>query len=119
MNAMLQARATMKAVLDHVATPTDLQVLVRIALYCNEMCVKMINERSVESDGLADVAEAVTSGMTAVNSIIDRFNKSERIGTSGPERAPLEGLIDAYEALFSTATRRESAAALAKLPGAI
>ena len=89
-NAMLQARATLKAVLDHTATEDDLAVLVRIALYCNEMCVKMIKERTVESDGLADVAQAVAAGMVAVNSIIDRHGRTSKVGTAGPEREPLE-----------------------------
>lgn len=115
-SAALQVRAALKSVLDHCAAHDDLAVLVRVALYCNAMCVKMIKGGSFESDGLADAAEAVTAGMTAVNSVIDRLNRTGKIGASGPERGQLAGLVDAYEAMFNAATRRESVEALAQIP---
>ena len=111
-----QARSALEAVLAHTGKADDIRILSRVGMYCVAMCEQMIKADTFEADGLADAAEAVTAGVEAVASVIKRFESSNKVGTTGPEKAALTGLVDAYEAIFSTATRRESALALSTLP---
>ncbi len=117
LDATLQARSALDAVLSHKATPIDVNTLIRVALYCNSMCEQMLRADTIEVDGLADIVDAVTSGLSAIQAVSDRFKRSGLIGTAGPDRQPLVLLVDAYEAIFKTATRRESIAALEAIDG--
>lgn len=114
--AELQARTALDAVLGHTGTPDDVALLLRIALYATGACEQMLRGGSVEADGLADVAEALNDGERAVLGVVDRLQRTGRVGTAGPEREPLRRLVDAYVLLFRTATRRESIAASASIP---
>lgn len=114
--AMIQARAALAGVLGHTGDADDVQVLLRIAMYCSGMCEQLLRDDTVDAEGLADAIEAVNAALAAVTSVADRLKRSGKVGTAGPEREPLERLVDAYEALFSLGTRRESTAVLDALP---
>lgn len=115
---MIEARCALGAVLNHSGNHLDVGILLRVAMYCNGMCEQMLRSNSVEQEGLIDVIEAINAGHTAVLAVAERLARSGRVGTSGAERDPLRRLVDAYEAIFTTSTRRESTAVLDAMPSA-
>lgn len=116
-DAALQARAALSAIIDGSGTTHDVYVLSRVGMYCVAMCEQMIKNGAVEGDGLADAAEAVTAGVESLAALIQRFESSGSASVQGNEGDSLTGLVEAYEAIFTTATRRESAQAMARMPG--
>lgn len=116
-DASIEARSALCALLDHKATPHDVATLSRIALYCHSMVGRMMSDETIDQGGMADTIEAVNAGCAAMQAVIDRFYRIGKVGAAGQDREPLMRLIDAYEAIFTTATRRESIAAMSSTNG--
>jgi hypothetical protein len=114
-DSSLQARAAVDAIVKSRAVPDDVTILLRVSLYCNSVLEQLTIDHSVESDGLADAIEAINAGAPAVVAIQERLAARSVIDATGAEAQALDGLVDAYEALLATATRRESVAALKRV----
>lgn len=104
--SLAQARSALLALLEHKATQVDLETWLHIAAYSNLMVDRML--ASDGFDGTNDVALAVKDGSDAILEVQKRYVDKGLLGTAGPEREPLQRLMDAYEAMLGAATRRES-----------
>lgn len=110
--AVIEARLALSSVERPEGSVEDTARLLRIALYCNEMCARLIAGQDYESDGLADVAEAVGNGASAAQALAADISGGAVRGASATELVALCGLVDAYEAIFTSTTRRQTADAL-------
>lgn len=109
--AMTEARLAADAVINGLGDAVDLAMLVRIAEYCNRMGEAMMLRDDIEPDGLADVADAVRRAAPVLRELAGAPKAGALFEK---ESGAINNLIDAYEAVFTTATRRESMAALAR-----
>jgi hypothetical protein len=114
-DAALQARTAVTALASGDGQPNDVAVLLRISLYCNSVLEQLTIDHSIESDGLADAIEAINRAAPAVIEIQERLASRSVCALLDGEHTALVGLVDAYEALLSTATRRESVEAMKRV----
>ena len=112
--AMMEARLAADAVIAGRHDPLDVGVLVRIAEYCVRIGESLMLRGELERDGLEAAVDAVRTAAPVLLELSKRSDAHILTPMTDVGRSAIDGLVEAYEALFNEATRRDSVAALSR-----